>query len=84
LYVTHHGSQIATLHVGLDVDLARVALTLDGVRCRANADIGHVSQGNVAAAWSVEQQPADVAHALPNSGNAPHRNVEFAIADEDP
>ena len=54
--IGHDGAEIASFHFGVNVNAPRQAFTIDGVRSRHDAHIGHIRQPHLLAAGRVDQQ----------------------------
>ena len=89
LHVVRHVADIAALHAGDDIEIARDVVVLDHLGRGRHPDVGDVAEPDVTAAGPIEQEFTDVAHAVPSFGSAPHPHVEHLLlleeaADVDP
>ena len=75
LDVVHDRAEIASPHVGMDVDAPGSVLPLDDVGSRRDANVGDIAQANVAAVGRVDQQVADAGQAVARLGRRPDDHV---------
>ncbi len=73
----HRAAQITSGQVSLDVNPAGQIFSIDGVRNRHHADIGHLRQGHLPAAGrlKVNRQPAKTGQAIAVVGRAPDIDI---------
>src|SRR3990172_6909427 len=73
--VARHGAERSSLDVGLNLNTTRLVFTLNCVRDRRNANVGHVREAHFVAAWRVDQKVADVVHTVARTRHAPDVDI---------
>src|SRR5918993_5443583 len=83
LHGAHGGAEISSLHVGADVDAARLLRVFYGVWSRRETNVSHLLQSNLLAPWRVNGKLAQAAHAVAGLWRAPDVDVVCLAALED-
>src|SRR5215212_7417582 len=77
------GAQISSLHVGADVDAARLLGALYGVWSGREANVSHLLQRDLLAIWRVDGELVQAAHAVAGLRRAPDVHIVCLAALED-
>src|SRR5215212_4461635 len=83
LHSAHGGAEISSLHVGADVDPARLLGALYGVGGGGEANVGHLLQRNLLTPWRVDRKLAYAGRVVASLGRAPDVDVICLAALED-
>src|SRR5215218_9070297 len=83
LHGAHGGAKISSLHVGADVDPARLLGALYGVGGGGEANVGHLLQRNLLTPWRVDRKLAYAGRVVASLGRAPDVDVICLAALED-
>ncbi len=79
----HDGAEVASRHVGADVDAPRGVFAIDHALRRPDAHVGHIAQAHVPAVGRVDRQIANAVEAAARCGRAPDVHiVRLAISEK--